>query len=462
MTKMRICELTTLARLVLAFAATEIQAQTYIDLYNFGTNSGDPIQAQPAVIAQGRDGNLYSATERGGTDSGGTAFEVTPTGDLSVIYNFGFPVGEDPSGGLTLGTNGNLYGTTQSGGTGPGIVFEVTPAGKLTTLHKFDTSDGASPYAPPIQGVDGNFYGTTFGGGTDNHGTVYKLSASGELTTLYMFDGSDGAGPIGPLVQGINRDFYGTTNGGGDNNNGTVFKITSKGEFTTLYFFDGTHGMQPTAPLVQGTNGSFYGTTTNGGAYGQGTVYKVNSKGKLTVLYSFSQSSGMGCYPAGGLVLGSDGNFYGTASQGGTNNDGTVYRSTPRGAYSMVHSFVGTDGSSPLTTLLQHTTGVLYGDTYSGGTYGLGVFFSLNVGLNPFVSFLPQQSPGKVGASIGIFGQGLTGTTGVSFGGTPATFTVSSDTYLTATVPGGAETGVITVTTPGGTLTSNKTFRVTH
>ena len=199
MTKMRICELTTLARLVLAFAATEIQAQTYIDLYNFGTNSGDPIQAQPAVIAQGRDGNLYSATERGGTDSGGTAFEVTPTGDLSVIYNFGFPVGEDPSGGLTLGTNGNLYGTTQSGGTGPGIVFEVTPAGKLTTLHKFDTSDGASPYAPPIQGVDGNFYGTTFGGGTDNHGTVYKLSASGELTTLYMFDGSDGAGPIGPL-----------------------------------------------------------------------------------------------------------------------------------------------------------------------------------------------------------------------------------------------------------------------
>ena len=103
---------------------------------------------------------------------------------------------------------------------------------------------------------------------------------------------------------------------------------------------------------------------------------------------------------------------------------------------------------------------MLYGDTYAGGTYGLGVFFSLNVGLDPFVSFLPQQSPGKVGASIGIFGQGLTGTTGVSFGGTPATFEVSSDTYLTATVPGGAKTGVITVTTSGGTLTSSREFRV--
>ena len=124
-------------------------------------------------------------------------------------------------------------------------------------------------------------------------------------------------------------------------------------------------------------------------------------------------------------------------------------------------------GATPLVTLLQHTNGTLYGDTELGGTGSVspcttgqcGVFYSLNLGLKPFVSLV--STSGKVGQTVEVLGQGFTGTKGVSFDGTPATFKVSSDTYLTATVPSGATTGSVTVTTPGGPLTSNKIFRVT-
>jgi hypothetical protein len=111
-----------------------------------------------------------------------------------------------------------------------------------------------------------------------------------------------------------------------------------------------------------------------------------------------------------------------------------------------------------MVTLTQHTSGILYGDTQIGGTFNAGVFYSLDAGLTPFVSLLPYS--GRAGKSIEFLGQGFTGTTAVSFNGTAATFTVMSDTYLTAVVPNGATTGFVTVMTPGGTLTSNKEFRV--
>jgi uncharacterized repeat protein (TIGR03803 family) len=168
------------------------------------------------------------------------------------------------------------------------------------------------------------------------------------------------------------------------------------------------------------------------------------------------------------LVQATDGSFYGAARFGGAPY-GTLYKISSTGSFIPLYDFEQATGASPAVTILQHTNGILYGDTECGGM-GMngdcgggpaGVFYSWNAGLSPFVTFLPAQSLGKVGAAIGILGQGLTGTTGVSFGGVSATFTVSSDTFLTATVPSGALSGPITVTTPGGTLTSNKTFRVT-
>ncbi len=170
--------------------------------------------------------------------------------------------------------------------------------------------------------------------------------------------------------------------------------------------------------------------------------------------------------PYAGLVQATDGFFYGNTYQGGTKSDGAVFRINANGQLSSLHDFDATTGAIPEVTLLQHTNGILYGDTVQGGTsipacgnLGCGVFYRWNAGLKPFVSLV--STSGKIGKIIEILGQGFTGTTGVSFNGVAATFKVVSATYLTAVVPTGATTGSVTVATPGGTLTSNKTFRVT-
>jgi uncharacterized repeat protein (TIGR03803 family) len=192
---------------------------------------------------------------------------------------------------------------------------------------------------------------------------------------------------------------------------------------------------------------------------------------KYSVLYNFGSKSVDPLTPYyGPLVQGFDGNLYGTGGGGGVYNDGTVFEITPGGKLTTLHSFASsspTDGSGPEAALMQATNGTLYGETTGGGSgsscgcCGCGTVFSLSVGLGPFVEAVPYS--GKVGAVIKFLGQGLTGTTAVLFHGTTtsASFTVKSDTYLIATVPSGATTGFVTVKTPGGTVTSNKVFRVT-
>jgi uncharacterized repeat protein (TIGR03803 family) len=123
-----------------------------------------------------------------------------------------------------------------------------------------------------------------------------------------------------------------------------------------------------------------------------------------------------------------------------------------------VHTFTISTGISPYDTLIQHTNGLLYGMTLSGGAADDGVFYSLDVGLKPFVTYLPTY--GRVGTTVQILGEGFTADSTVSFNGVPASFTEVYPTYLRAVVPGGAMSGPITVTTPTGTLTSNKTFLV--
>jgi uncharacterized repeat protein (TIGR03803 family) len=456
----RICRLITLAGFVLALATAAVQAQTYTDLYDFGANSKQPADpVYSGIIAQGRDGNLYSTTPAGGTNGYGSVFKITPEGKLNVIYNFDGSLGI-PYSGLTLGTDGNLYGATLGGrNSSYGDVFKITPSGNVTVLHTFTGTDGGDPLVPPIQGADGNFYGTTASGGPSFAGTVYRITPSGKFTRLHSFDFTDGANPFAPLVQGVDGDFYGTTFDGGTHQQGTVFRITSEGRFSVLYAFDFIPTASSFAPLVQGADGNFYGTTSSGGTRGEGTVFRITSTGKLTVLHSFPVSSSDGANPDVGLVLATDGNLYGTAAAGGTNGYGIIYRITPKGKYSVIYNFDNTHGSNPQVTLLQHTMGALFGDTYEGGTYNQGVFYSLNAGLGAFAALVPTS--GKVGKSIGILGQGFNGTTAVSFNGTSAQFKIAYDTFLTATVPNGATTGFVTVTTVGGNLVSNQKFLVT-
>jgi uncharacterized repeat protein (TIGR03803 family) len=439
--------------LVVAAVTAVATAQTYTDLYNFGTHSGDP--ASPTisgVIAQGRDGNLYSTAPYGGAHNDGAVFKITPTGTLTVLHSFDGTDGANPWAGLTLGTDGTFYGVTYTGGKfGYGTIYRITPEGNLTTLHSFTNgTDAAAGPAQPIEGTDGNFYGTADGPGLFSNGVVYKITSSGVFTTLHTFDGPHGSHPDAPLVQSSNGDFYGSTYWGGTNGYGTVFRMSPTGEFEVLFSFS-QFDQNPEAAMIQGSDGAFYGTTTeyaNGGI-----VFRITDPGGLTVLHDFSAGT-----PYGGLVQATDGFFYGTTAAARYTGGPSIFRISSTGAFATLYDFESATGFNSVSTQVQHTNGLLYGDTTNGGTFGLGVFYSFDVGLVPFVTFI--RDSGIVGAKAQILGQGFEDATAVSFNGTAASFKVESDTFMTATVPAGATTGDLTVTEPSGTLTSNKVFRV--
>jgi uncharacterized repeat protein (TIGR03803 family) len=447
-------------------------AQQFSVLYDFGAGGDqDPIQpSYPGIIAQGQDGNLYSTAPNTPNGDAGALFAVTPAGNLNVLYDLtSYSLGATPYSGLTLGTDGNFYGTASTGGShDDGAVLQITPY-NLNPLWFFTgNSDEGQPYAPPIQGFDGSFYGTTAGtnsGFGQTYGTIYRFSApeSSMMAVLYTFDKQHGAVPYAPLVQGTDGNFYGVTSAGGDLNLGIIFSITPEAKFQVLYNFDGVHGAQPYGPLMEGSDGNFYGTTFAGGSHNSGVIFRITPGGAFKVLHAFSGSTG-GYYPAGGLVQGDDGNFYGTTRSGGSADAGTIFRMTPQGKYAVLHEFHVYDGKYPLVTLTQHTNGIFYGDTQQGGAtsnychQNCGVFYSLDMGLSPFVSLVPAAA--KREATIGILGQGLHGTTSVTFNGRPAQFNVVSDTFITATVPLRVKNGFVRVSTPGGTLKSNREFLV--
>ena len=279
---------------------------------------------------------------------------------------------------LVQGTDGNLYGTTAAGGTnGFGTVFKTTTAGGLTSLYSFNNSDGNLPEVGLVQGTDGNYYGTTFKGGTYESGTVFKITATGALTSLHSFSGPDGAWPAAPLVQGSNGSLYGTTNQGGTYFFGTVYKITTKGALTSLHSFaSGFEGTDPWAPVVLGSDGNFYGTDGAGSPSLYGVFYQISPAGALTPLGGFYDSNGGA--PSGNLVQATDGNFYGTTQIGGANPSyGTVFQATPSGAITTLHSFASTDGANPYGGVIQATDGNFYGTTVGGGPYGYGTVFQL-------------------------------------------------------------------------------------
>jgi len=470
----RFVYLLVVAPFVLALSAPRSNAQV---LYNFGNVAGDPVNpTNQSAITQGRDGALYSTSASGDNVTGfGPMFRITTTGKMSEPFSFGSATGVSNSG-LTLGTNGNFYGTTFGGMGGIAVLYELTPTGSLNTLYTFDTSDGSKFEAPPIQGTDGNLYGVATQGGSSDCGYIYKLTLPGNTYSVpHQFGNTDGCDPFAPLLQGTDGNFYGTTTSGGTGSSGVVFKISAAGHLSVVFNFDGTkHGGSPVSPLIQATDGNFYGTTTGGGKFGTGTVFKMTPAGHVTLLHSINGTTD-GYGPIAGLVQATDGNFYGTAPQGGNGTNcasgcGTIFRVTPAGVFDVIYNFDGTTGQDPLVTLFQHTDGLLYGDTFDGGTGGglpggctvgnCGVFYSVNIGAAPFASLVTPS--GKVGKTVEILGQGFKGTTGVSFAGTAAlTFDAVTSTYLTATVPAGAETGPVTVTTPGGPLVSSKNFRVT-
>jgi len=198
-----------------------------------------------------------------------------------------------------------------------------------------------------------------------------------KFTILYDFaGGSDGANPYAGLVLDAKGNLYGSTQNDGPNGTGTVFKLTpSDKETTVLGFGYASSGAFPPAALVFGTKGNLYGTTSNGGPFNGGTLFEVTPSGKERILYGFACNRTDACIPNQGLTPDAEGNLYGTSYAGGAYNGGTLFKATPSGTVTILYSFGS--GVHPNGGLLIDAKGNLYGTTYGGGTYGLGTVYEV-------------------------------------------------------------------------------------
>jgi uncharacterized repeat protein (TIGR03803 family) len=298
------------------------------------------------ALIQGSDGNLYGSTffgGPGGWQGDGTLFKLTTSGALTSLVSFAGTNGAGPHV-LIEARDGNFYGTTLYGGegylglgslTGCGTIFRLDTNGLHTPLAFFNGTNGAMPCSL-IQAEDGNFYGVTITGGNgfdpfnssspDGQGTVFQMTPDGTITTLHFFENTNRDYTVPrQVLQARDGNLYGVTEIGGEYDLGTVFRVTLDGAFTTLWSFDGTNGATPNA-LVESPEGNFYGATESGSAGNlfsdQGTLFRITPQGEFTRLAFLVNS----LRPQIGFMQAPDGNFYGTATEGGTYNHGTVFR----------------------------------------------------------------------------------------------------------------------------------------
>jgi uncharacterized repeat protein (TIGR03803 family) len=450
--------------LVVFTVAVPLRAQSYQDLYNFNCPTGC---TPSGALTQGKDGNLYGTTSSGGSNNLGTIFSVNTTGTAyNVLWNFDSTTNGSPSGGLTLSSvDGNFYGTT--GGSGIGTLYRFNSSTMtLTPLHQFSTTEGV-PQGPPVEDKLKNLYGLNEIGADPGMAYEYTVATG----TYQLLPKTIPPAPSGPLMLASDGNLYGATVFGGKPDAGTVFRLVETGGVKVLYpFSGGSDGGAPNAPLAQGKDGNLYGTTYSGGG-GVGTVFEVTlpaSSSTETVLYEFDGSDNGATHPEAGLLAASDGNFYGTSYYGGIDNLGTVFEMSG-GTYIPFVDLSGnagtTSGAYPTTTLMEDTNGLFYGLTSAGGTNGSGsgdgVFFSVTPpNLLSHISLCCNWWV-ILDQPVTILGQNLTGVISVSFGPVPAQFKLGSGTYLIAKVPSAAIDSLVTVTLATGLqVTSQQEARI--
>ena len=371
-------------------------------LYTF-SGGGDGGNPATGIVFDG-SGNAYGTTVGGGSSACGTVFELSPGGSgsyrQSVLYSFACGAdGKAPHGGVTIGPDGNLYGTTVAGGTGScsgdfcGTVFEVTARGE-TVLHDFTGgNDGFGPGGAVVFDSSGNMYGTTPDGGAYSAGTVYELTPGRKgwrERVIHAFTGgSDGStGSLGPLLVDASGDLYGVTELGGAHGAGTVFRMSPRGrggwDFRTLYAFAGSPDAAfPYGGLIAGANGALYGTTYYGGQTGAGAVFELRPQRhgwRERVLYGFSGAADGGS-PTGTLAFEGSGNLLGTTSAGGNASCscGVVFSlGVTSRRERVLHQFAGgSDGEYPYYALAPDGAGNFLASTVAGGTGGQGTIFEV-------------------------------------------------------------------------------------
>ena len=334
-----------------------------------------------AELAIDERGDIYGTAEYGGLFGLGTVFKYQTNGTFTILTNFDGTDGAVPDGQLLRIADGSFLGTALHGGIhNRGTVFKVTTNGSLSTFYNFGSVtngaglpiDGYQPWSGLTLGRDGNYYGTTYsGGGGANAGVLFGITTNGALISALPFQ--DTGDPEGAnLLLGPDGNLYGTTSWP----EGSVFAYTAGG-LTNLYnFSSGSDGGRPKAGLALGPDGYFYGTTTVGGDYGYGTIFKITTNGLLTTLYSFDGTNGG--WPMSTLLLARDGTFYGTTLVGGINDCGVIFQFKPGGGYAVVHWFIGlADGANPDCGLIVGLDGNLYGVAEFGGAGGNGTLFEL-------------------------------------------------------------------------------------
>jgi uncharacterized repeat protein (TIGR03803 family) len=339
-------------------------------------------------------GNIYGSTVQGGDFGGGTVFQLSPSGTgwtHTVLYSFtGGKDGGEPYKGVTLDPQGNVYGTAVTGGAGScdggcGVAFKLTNSGGTWTQSVIHTFTGGNDGSGPGSGLTfdphGNLYGMTPTGGADSLGVIYQLKPQ-----------TNGAWKLNVIH---------TFTGGVDGSTGSAGR------------------------MILDRAGNLYGVATFGGANGHGVAFELTrtqTGWTLLPLYAFMDQPD-GASPYGGLIFDKAGNLYGTTYYAGVNDVGTVYKLThANGAWSesVLYSFKGgTDGSSPISTLVSDAAGNLYGTTSDGGTgCACGVIFKLAHGANgTWTESVPYRFPGAPNAGFAYNGM-VVDSTGNFYGAT--------------------------------------------
>ena len=370
-----------LSAALLQMSMIDTHATTLTVVHSFANGTDGAAPTTPLI--QGKDGNLYGGSG-GGPGDGGVFFRTTTAGAMTPLHNYF--VWNDGVIDPILAKDGSIYFGLQGWSIGSGAFFNATNLD--TSLYQGLGSDSfGDNITSLLQGADGSFYGTRgeYFAGT-NYGTIFQIIPQSNgpaiYNEIYYFgnggDGMDGAGP-NSMIQGTDGILYGTTAGGGTNNSGTIFSISTNGVFTSLFSFG--HNETPNS-LMQATNGILYGTTVYGGQTGGGTIFQITTNNATfsTIFSAFNLTNGT---RPNGLVQGKDGYLYGTTSESGATNSsyGTIFKITPNGSqskFTKIFSFNGKDGSRPIANLFQAADGNFYGSTTQGGAYNYGTLFKLS------------------------------------------------------------------------------------
>ena len=408
------------AFLVLMLAASFSHAQTETILHDFSIGSRAPGGNEPwAGLIRDSAGNFYGTTNSGGTGSNsscprsgcGTVFKLSPASGggwiETVLHNFNWTDGANPSGNLMMDSAGNLFGSAIQGGAfgNCGTLFELTPNGKkwtFQTIYNFCSQpngvDGMYPLTPMIKDRAGNLYGVASEGGDADRGVAFEMSpASGGTWTykiLHTFSeaNNDGTYPVGALTFDASGNLWGTTEtGGSTNNSGTIYEFTPTAgggwAYTLVYAFGNpTADVQaPFSGVVIDGAGNMYGTAYQGGANYEGGVFELSPKAgggwTETVIHSFNGNDGISPY-YGNLAMDAAGNLYGTTLRGTSRaRYGTVYKLSPNGGNwteTILHEFSGKtgDGRTPYAGLALDSAGNVYGTASQGGNGG-GIIFKI-------------------------------------------------------------------------------------